>query len=50
MITASVRVETTEVVRSHENLDTFNNKTKNCQFLWDLRKEKCQDGFHVAIN
>ena len=39
MITARVRVETTEVVRSHENLDKFNNKTKNCQLLWDLRKE-----------
>ena len=50
MITARVRVETTEVVRSQENLDTFINKTKKCQLLWDLREEKCPDGFHVAIN
>ena len=36
MITARVRVETLEVVRSHENLDTFNNtfnKTKKLPII-----------------
>ena len=40
MITARVRVETTEVVRSHENLDTFNNKTKKKPIIVGFEKRE----------
>ena len=36
MITANVKVEAAEVVRSDDKLAIFNNKTKICQCLLDL--------------